>query len=41
MRVAGREIFGDELDAIVEGELGGLDRPSTIRDLRSGRVLRA
>lgn len=36
-----REIFGDELDAIVEGELGGLDRPSTIRDLRSGRVLRA
>lgn len=35
------KIFGDELDAIVEGELGGLDRPSTIRDLRSGRVLRA
>ncbi|RCV87147.1 L-threonylcarbamoyladenylate synthase [Billgrantia montanilacus] len=36
-----REAFGDELDAIVEGELGGLDRPSTIRDLVSGRVLRA
>ncbi|MGQ4879178.1 L-threonylcarbamoyladenylate synthase [Billgrantia sp. LNSP4103-1] len=36
-----KAIFGDALDAIVEGELGGLDRPSTIRDLRSGRVLRA
>lgn len=36
-----QEIFGSELDAVVEGELGGLDRPSTIRDLRSGRVLRA
>jgi L-threonylcarbamoyladenylate synthase len=34
------EIFGDELDAILEGELGGLDRPSTIRDLRTGQVLR-
>lgn len=34
------DIFGAELDAIVEGELGGLDRPSTIRDLLSGRVLR-
>ncbi|WP_444676777.1 L-threonylcarbamoyladenylate synthase [Halomonas sp. E19] len=36
-----REIFGDELDAILAGELGGLDRPSTIRDLRTGQVLRA
>jgi len=36
-----RTIFGDELDAIVEGELGGLERPSTIRDLVSGRVLRS
>ncbi|MCE0734431.1 threonylcarbamoyl-AMP synthase [Halomonas sp. G15] len=35
-----RSIFGDGLDAIVEGELGGLERPSTIRDLVSGRVLR-
>ncbi len=35
-----RAIFGDGLDAIVEGELGGLERPSTIRDLVSGRVLR-
>ncbi|MDY7117743.1 L-threonylcarbamoyladenylate synthase [Halomonas sp. SSL-5] len=36
-----RDIFGDELDAIVEGELGGLERPSTIRDLVTGRVLRS
>ncbi|MCG6658562.1 tRNA threonylcarbamoyladenosine biosynthesis protein RimN [Halomonas campisalis] len=35
-----RAAFGDELDAVVEGELGGLERPSTIRDLISGRVLR-
>ncbi|SDK23795.1 L-threonylcarbamoyladenylate synthase [Billgrantia gudaonensis] len=35
-----REAFGDALDAIVPGELGGLERPSTIRDLISGRVLR-
>ncbi|MFP4263472.1 MAG: L-threonylcarbamoyladenylate synthase [Halomonas sp.] len=35
-----RTLFGDDLDAIVDGELGGLDRPSTIRDLVSGRVLR-
>lgn len=36
-----RAIFGDGLDAIVEGELGGLGRPSTIRDLVTGRVLRS
>jgi L-threonylcarbamoyladenylate synthase len=36
-----REVFGAGLDAIVEGELGGLDRPSTIRDLVSGQVMRA
>lgn len=35
-----RAIFGDGLNAIVEGELGGLDRPSTICDLRTGQVLR-
>lgn len=35
-----RATFGDELNAIVEGQLGGLDRPSTIRDLRTGQVLR-
>lgn len=36
-----RQTFGDALDAVVEGELGGRDRPSTIRDLLSNRVLRA
>lgn len=33
--------FGTALDAIVDGELGGLNQPSTIRDLVSGEVLRA
>ncbi len=33
-------IFGDELDAVLDGPLGGHDRPSTIRDLVTGRVLR-
>ncbi|WP_416139540.1 L-threonylcarbamoyladenylate synthase [Halomonas sp. HK25] len=36
-----RDVFGDGLDAIVEGELGGLERPSTIRDLASGQLMRA
>ncbi|MBY6207433.1 MULTISPECIES: L-threonylcarbamoyladenylate synthase [Halomonas] len=33
-------IFGDELDAVVPGDLGGNPRPSIIRDLVSGEVLR-
>ncbi|MDZ7851363.1 MAG: Sua5/YciO/YrdC/YwlC family protein [Halomonas sp.] len=36
-----RAAFGDELDAVLEGPLGGLERPSTIRDLVTGRVLRS
>ena len=36
-----RRAFGEELDAVLEGELGGLLRPSTIRDLATGRVLRS
>lgn len=40
-----RAIFGTqsgaELGAVVAGELGGRTRPSQIRDLASGRVLRA
>ncbi|WP_110651327.1 L-threonylcarbamoyladenylate synthase [Salinicola peritrichatus] len=36
-----RETFGDAIDAIVEGPLGGRDRPSTIRDLMTNRILRA
>lgn len=33
--------FGDELDAILPGRVGGADRPSQIRDLDSGALLRA
>jgi L-threonylcarbamoyladenylate synthase len=32
--------FGSELCGIVEGELGGETRPSEIRDLATGRVIR-
>jgi len=34
-------MFGDNLDGVIEGELGGAAGPSEIRDLSSGRVLRA
>lgn len=34
-------IFGDEVAAVAAGELGGNPRPSTIRDLRTGKVVRA
>jgi len=33
--------FGDALDAILDGPTGGRERPSEIRDARSGRILRA
>lgn len=36
-----RAAFGDELDAVLDGPLGGLERPSTIRDLVTGRILRS
>lgn len=36
-----RQHFGNRLGAVVDGPLGGLDRPTTIRDLVTGRVLRA
>jgi len=36
-----RATFGDALDALLDGPLGGLERPSTIRDLVTGQVLRA
>ena len=32
--------FGEELAGVVEGKLGGGERPSEIRDLASGRVIR-
>jgi len=39
--LAVRRYFGDRLDAILPGALGGLRGPTEIRDARSGRVLRA
>jgi L-threonylcarbamoyladenylate synthase len=36
-----RALFGDQLDLIIEGEVGGRDRPTTIRDGRTGQTLRA
>jgi L-threonylcarbamoyladenylate synthase len=35
-----REMFGDDLAEIVQGELGGLERPTPIRDAISGEWLR-
>ncbi len=39
--LAVRRVFGDQLDFILHAPLGGLDRPTEIRDGRSGRVVRA
>ncbi|MCK5770681.1 Sua5/YciO/YrdC/YwlC family protein [Algiphilus sp.] len=36
-----RRCFGAELDALLPGPLGGLGRPSQIRDVRSGYLVRA
>lgn len=33
--------FGMQVDAILNGALGGLDKPTQIRDLRSGTLLRS
>jgi tRNA A37 threonylcarbamoyladenosine synthetase subunit TsaC/SUA5/YrdC len=33
--------FADAIDGIVEGALGQQQKPSEIRDLQSGRVIRA
>ncbi|MGH8427198.1 MAG: L-threonylcarbamoyladenylate synthase [Gammaproteobacteria bacterium] len=35
-----RALFGDELDALLEGEIGNLPGPTEIRDAATGRVLR-
>lgn len=35
-----QESFGDKIDFIVDGELGDASKPSTIRDLVSGKILR-
>ena len=34
-------IFGDEVAYVVQGELGGNAKPSTIRDLATGKVMRS
>ena len=36
-----RQYFGDTLDGIVPGELGGLAQPTPIRDALTGAILRA
>jgi len=36
-----QRLFGAELDYLLPGRLGGLKRPTSIRDLASGRTLRA
>ena len=38
--LAVRRAFGDRLDLILNGPLGGLERPTPIRDARTGRYLR-
>lgn len=35
-----RACFGDEVEFIIEGEVGGLERPTAIRDAMTGEVLR-
>ena len=35
-----RRYFRDELDALVPGALGGLAKPTTIRDVSTGHILR-
>ncbi|WP_235041335.1 L-threonylcarbamoyladenylate synthase [Vreelandella profundi] len=34
-------IFGDEVAHVVQGELGGNAKPSTIRDLATGKIMRS
>lgn len=35
-----RRVFGDDLDAIVDAPVGGLERPTAIRDAISGELVR-
>jgi L-threonylcarbamoyladenylate synthase len=35
-----RRIFGRQLGALVPGALGGLDKPTTIREVATGHILR-
>lgn len=36
-----QRIFGDGVDLVIHGALGGASKPSEIRDARTGKVLRA
>jgi L-threonylcarbamoyladenylate synthase len=36
-----RDYFGDALDGVLDAPLGGLERPSTIRDALTGAIIRA
>lgn len=36
-----RRMFGGQLDHVVPGDLGGLERPTSIRELLTGKVIRA
>jgi L-threonylcarbamoyladenylate synthase len=36
-----KDYFKDQLDAIVEGQTGGLDKPTEIRDAITGEVIRS
>ena len=33
--------FGERLDAVLDAPLGGLDRPTVIRDALTGAIIRA
>jgi len=35
-----KRMFSDKLDAILNGEIGGLERPTPIRDAISGALVR-
>ncbi len=37
---AARALFGADIDAVVEGAVGDRERPTPIRDARTGRTLR-
>lgn len=36
-----RRVFGEGVDYVIEGAVGGRERPSEIRDARTGEILRA
>lgn len=36
-----RKLFGEQVDVIIHGALGGRERPSEIRDAQSGQIVRA